>query len=177
MANRDYEHWDVNPGQHDKLQKGTDGALYNGVAEGNNPRDVINQVGKQALIERMAGTTDKKSRAYKSARDQVQRWNKGSRKPSKANQGRLRAIAEEARRSAVSALGKMFVKIAATFRFSSGTWDYVQADLTGDALSDYLAAVERGDYEMATQIVAEEYGIDPGDIEGFDDFGGVEMDW
>lgn len=174
---REYNSWDINPKANDKMVKSSEDAMYKDVGNGSDVSEVVDRVGKQELINRLAGTTDKKTRAYKSARDKVQRWVKGSRNPRKDNAARMRAMMEEKRRAEIAATGQVNVKIKADFRFSSGKWDYVQAPLTGDALTDYLSAMERGDVEMATQIVAEQYGIDPNDIEGFDGFEGIDMDW
>lgn len=174
---REYNSWDMEAGTRARMAEGYKSSAYGDLPPGSDVNAIVDRVGKQELIQRLAGTTDKKDRAYKSARDKVTRWEKGTRNPNKDAQSRMSAIMEDKRRQEMRNAGRVNVKVKGEYRFSSGTWDYVEAPLTGPALEDFMSAMERGDYEMATQIVAEEYGVDPGDIEGMEGFEGVDMDW
>ncbi|MFC9916348.1 hypothetical protein [Streptomyces sp. NPDC127197] len=156
-----YDEWEIPDPVHRDLEQGLMEGVYGAMADGS-IQSVVDAIGKQELILMMAGTTDKKSRAYKSARDKVGRWLKGSRRPSKAGQQLLDSLAKKFKRDQVMARGSLSVSISGTFVTSKKPWKgKMSATLTGTALADFMDALEGGDPMWAAQVVCQEYGMDP----------------
>ena len=175
---RDYPAWDMDDNTRRELGEGLDGALYQGVPAGEDVEAIVAEVGRDRLLEAMSGTTDKRSREWKNARDNLSRWRRGARRPSEASRRQLRGAAEAQRRAQVQARGHAHVRFNATFRTSKKPWQgYADADLTGSDLDDFLAAQAAGDSELAAQIVADAYGLDPEFVLGIEGPSGFEISW
>jgi len=174
----DYPDWDMSDDTRAQLHAGLDGALFNGVPGGGDVDAVIEHVGRDRLLQAMSGTTDKRSREWKNARDNLSRWRRGARTPSKESQDRMRAAAEDKRRGDVRDARSVHVRYTATFITSKKPWDgYADADLTGPQLDGFLAAQANGDDELAAQIVADAYGLDPEFVLGIEGLSGFEIQW
>src|SRR6516162_4415732 len=102
---REYPAWDMDDNTRRERGEGLDGALYSGVPGGADVEAVVQQVGRERLLEAMSGTTDKSSREWKNARDNLSRWRRGARHPNEASRNQLRGAAEARRRDQVQARG------------------------------------------------------------------------
>jgi hypothetical protein len=175
---REYPAWDMDDNTRRQLGEGLDGALYSGVPGGADVEAVVQQVGRERLLEAMSGTTDKSSREWKNARDRLSRYRRGARHPDKANQAAMRGAAEARRRDQVRDRGHARVRFNATFITSKKPWEgYAVGDLTGPDLDDFLAAQAAGNSELAAQIVSEAYGLDPEFVLGIEGPSGFEIQW
>jgi hypothetical protein len=154
-----------------------DEGLYAGLPGGAAVEDIVAQAGRDSVIEQLSGTTDRSSRAWKNARDNLSRWRRGARHPSQVSQQGLRSAAEASRRGEIRAAGRAHVRVSATVRTSSKTWGYADADLTGPVLDDFVAAREAGNDELAAQIVFDAYGLDPDMIVSLEGVEGFEISW
>jgi hypothetical protein len=177
MTRQEYSPWEMDPQVRQDLAASMDAGMYTGVPEGAAVEDVVSQVGRDRLIEMMSGTTDRRSREWKNARDNLSRWRRGARHPGAASQRRLRDAATTTRRDEIRQTGRAHVKLNATVHTSSKVWGYADADLTGPDLDDFLAAREAGDDELAAQIVFDAYGMDPDMIFRIDEIGPFEITW
>lgn len=175
----DYPDWDMSDQTRAQLRAGLDGALYAGVPGGDDVDAVVEHVGKDQLLQAMSGTADKSSREWKNARDNLSRWRRGARTPNRESQDKMRAAAEDKRRGEVRDARSVHVRYNATFRTSPPKkWvGYADADLTGSQLDDFLAAQAGGDSELAAQIVADAYGLDPEFVLGIEDLEGFDIQW
>ena len=175
---RDYPAWDMDDNTRRDLGDGLDGALYQGVPAGEDVEAIVAEVGRDRLLEAMSGTTDKRSREWKNARDNLSRWRRGARRPSEASRRQLRGAAEARRRDQVRDRGHARVRFNATFITSKKPWEgYAVGDLTGPDLDDFLAAQATGNSELAAQIVSEAYGLDPEFVLGIEGPSGFEIQW
>jgi hypothetical protein len=177
MPDRRYPAWDMDDDARRELSEHMNAGMYSGVPPGDAIEGIVGQVGKDPLIAMLSGTTDRSTRQWKNARDNLSRWRRGARHPKPASQQRLRAAAESNRRSAIRSTGRAHVRVEATFRTSKNVWGYADCDLTGPALDDFLSAREAGDDELAAQIVSEGYGLDPAFVLGLGGVTGFEMTW
>jgi hypothetical protein len=123
--------------------------------------------GKRKLAEQLSGTTDRTSRTYKTARDYISRHLRGARGAVKSEKyGNVLTTANrEGRKNEIIESGSLNVRIDATIQVSSGRpWKgglnmKGTMPLRGQQVTDYLNAIEAGDYGKAVNIVAEAYGI------------------
>jgi hypothetical protein len=173
----EYPPWEMSDDTRQALSGQMDQGMYTGVPEGAAVDDVVAQVGRDRLLQMMSGTTDRSSREWKNARDNLSRWRRGARNPSASSQDRLRGAAETGRRDEIRQRGRAHVTLNATVSTSSKTWGYADADLTGSALDEFLAAREAGNDELAAQIVFDNYGLDPDLIVGIDSIEGFQITW
>lgn len=171
-----YQNWRMSESTRNAARAQLEGALYRGVPEGTDVQGVESQIGRQRLIEEMAGTTDKQSRAWKTARDTLTRWRNGTRGIGPKNAGKIRKIAEGDRRRRAGRR-PVHVTITGDFKTSGSRWanGKARAGLTGGASSDFMDAIEAGDSELAMQIAMDEYGLDPDRVEGIEHLEGIEM--
>jgi hypothetical protein len=177
MPPPEYSPWDMTDETRAQLGRLREESMYSGVPPGADVEAVVGQVGREQLIETMSGTTDRSSREWKNARDNLSRWRRGARHPSQANRDRLRGAAEANRRQEIGQSGRAHVRVDATVRTSKNRWGYAEADLTGPSLSDFLAASEAGDDELAAKIVYDAYGLDPEFVLGVEGIEGFEISW
>lgn len=177
---RQYEPWDMDDETRNALRDRMSSGMFAGIPEpgsADNVQALQNRFGRERLTEWLSGTADKKSRAWKSARDSLGRWRRGSRGISGKSRDRLRSAGQKGRLGGVLSRGSLHVSLTATVRTSRTTWTGVMsADLTGGALRDYVSALESGEYERAAMIVADEYGLDPEYIEGIESVHGFDAD-
>jgi len=138
---------------------------------------IVNQVGRDAVVERMSGTTDRSSREWKNARDRLSRYRRGARRPNEENWQRLRGAAQAGRHTEIREARRAHVTLNATVTTSSKTWGRADEDLTGPDLTDFLDAREAGDDMLAAQIVFDAYGMDPEMILSIEDIEGFQMRW
>jgi hypothetical protein len=173
----EYPPWEMSDDTRAALGGQMDAGMYAGVPEGAAVEDVVAQVGRDRLLEMMSGTTDRSSREWKNARDNLSRWRRGARHPSGSSQDRMRGAAETGRRAEIRGRRHAHVTLNATVRTSSKSWGLAKADLTGSALDDFMDAREAGNDELAAQIVFDNYGMDPDVIVGIDSIEGFEITW
>lgn len=119
--------------------------------------------GRRELAERMSGTTNRSSREYKNARDYISRHLRGSRRSVKSPEYRkvIAGANREGKKNRVIESGSLNVTITGHFKVSSRVYrGAIKAKaLTGDALRNYVNAVERGDMQTALNIVSRNYGM------------------
>jgi hypothetical protein len=161
---RDYEPWEMPDTARAALDSAMRNGLYQGISRIRTAGDVQAlqaQLGRERLTALLAGTTDKRSRDWKNARDNLRRYRTGAR-GLKRGAARLHGAAEQARRDRIRNLGTLHVTLRATVRTSRTEWDgKMDADLTGSDLVDFLSAADCGAWETAAQIVIDAYGLDP----------------
>jgi hypothetical protein len=173
---RDYPEWEMDDETRQGLAEQLDNALFGDVPAGGDVEAIVDQVGRDRVVEALAGTNDKQSREWKNARDRLSRYRRGARKPNQENRARLRGAAENKRRDDIRGRGSAHVRYDATFTTSKAPWiGYADADLTGSDLTDFLDAQAAGDYELAAQIVANAYGLDPEFVLSIDDLSGFDI--
>jgi len=160
-----------------ELGRQREASMYSGVPDGADVEGIVGQVGRERLLEAMSGTTDRSSREWKNARDNLSRWRRGARHPSPVNRDRLRGAAEADRRQEIRQTGKATVRVDATVRTSKNRWGYAEADLTGPDLTEFLAACEAGNDELATQVVFDAYGLDPEFVLSIEGIEGFDISW
>jgi hypothetical protein len=177
MPPPEYSPWDMTDQTRAALGQQRETSMYSGLPGGSDVEGIVSQVGRDRLIEAMSGTTDRSSREWKNARDNLSRWRRGARNPSQASRDRLRGAAETNRRQEIRQTGRAHVRVDAEIRTSSKRWGYADADLTGPALEDFLAASAAGNDELATQIVFDAYGLDPEFVLGIDGVSGFDITW
>jgi hypothetical protein len=159
---RDYPEWDIDDDTAEIVDRSVRDEIYRDVPPGTDSVASEEQVGRQELTARLAGTRDKSSRAWKTARDTLTRYRSGRRAVGPRNAARIRAATEAARRDSIRAARRAHVEITAGWTTSRTRWlGKPVADLTGEDLTDFLAAIEEGDTLGAIQIVADVYGLDP----------------
>ena len=159
------------------LDAGMEAGLYAGVPPGDAIEELLRMLGRDRLVEALSGTTDKRSREWRNARDNLSRYRRGARRPQEATQQRMRAAAEEQRRAQVRTATRAHVRLNATFKTSRNTWGLAYTDLTGPDLEDFMAAREAGNDELAAQIVTDAYGLDPAFVLGLEGVSGFEITW
>ncbi len=175
---REYDRWDMDDSTRRALNEQLNASLFGDVPGGGDVEAVVEQVGRDRLLEAMSGTTDRGTREWKNARDNLSRWRRGARRPGAASQAKLRGAAETRRRDDVRSSGRAHVRFNATFKTSKKPWQgYADADLTGSDLEDFLAAQAAGDDELAAQIVTDAYGLDPEFVLRIDDISGFDIQW
>jgi hypothetical protein len=148
-------------------------ALYGGIPQRfHSGRDVVQlegMIGKTEVTRILAGTDDKKSKAWKSAQRQQQRYRRGERGVKSIAAGKaaqLKAAARQWARSAFLKLdGPLDVTVSVKWLISRDVKKSTPtAMLTGDALTAFKAAVLGGKYIRAIQIVTWEWGLDPHEV-------------
>lgn len=141
-------------------------------------RELQDRYGKENLIKWLSGTTDKSSRAWKSARDGLSRRRSGRMGVGPAWRNKFKSAGRRAKASGIRSRGSLHVSLTADIR-TSRDWDRgrtMTADLSGDALNSYLEALEAGAIIDAAMIVVEEYGIPPEVVLEIDNISGFESD-
>lgn len=141
-------------------------ALYGGLPAGSDISQASAAVGKQRLAEMLSGTTDKKSRSYKTARDYISRHLAGRRSKviPEFEQKITRALRAN-RRTAIRQAGSITAKIVGEIQVSKKAWGKggtaaMSATLSGTELDRYIDALDRGDGNSAMGIFLDAYGID-----------------
>jgi hypothetical protein len=171
---RDYPDWDLDERAEELLDRGIRDQIYRGIPPGTDTVAAEAEIGRDELTARLAGTTDKSTRAWKTARDTLTRYRSGRRTPGPKNAARIREAIEAARRDRIRAARHARVDISAGWITSRTRWyGKAVADLTGDDLTDFIAAIEQDDMVLAVQIVADAYGLDPDYVMGLDISDGV----
>ena len=134
-------------------------------------------MGKRALVEQMAGTTDRSSKAYKNARDNLGRYLRGTRSPNPASQQKIQKAARTDHVEQLRTRGSLRVKYTADVRKSKRLWKNgnITADLTGGELQDYLDAIEAGDEAGALAIVMDAYGLPADEVASIDNIHGMDL--
>lgn len=177
---RDYEQWDMSDDTRRQLGESIESGAYSGAPEARDAQGVQamqDELGREELTRRLSGTDDKRSRAWKSARDSLSRWRSGRRAVSSQAAGRLQGASRAFWRLGMRQRGSVHVDLTVTVRTSRTSWTGVMsADLTGGALEDYLDALEAGNFEGVAQVVADNYGLDPEYIESVESVHGFEQD-
>jgi hypothetical protein len=179
---REFPEWEMSDDDRAELENRISGGMFGdlpGVPE--TPEDVRrlqDRYGKDNLIAWLSGTTDKRTRAWKSARDGLSRRRTGRQGIGRLWRDKFRSAGRRGRTQAIGNRGQLHVTLVADIR-TSRHWDYgrpMDADLTGDQLGDYLEALEGGNFDHAAMIVAEAYGIDPDYIVEIANISGFEAD-
>lgn len=196
---RDYPEWDMSDetrqALHGHLEEGQRAAREAAEEEAMlirsaDPADieaVIGQVGRDRLLEALAGTPDRGSRQWENARHNLSRWRRGVHSPDAAHRGVIKrqtaAAVRRARarhRQLPERGRKAHVRLSATFRTSDRRrpWTGVaDAYLTGEDIDDFRAALAGGDDVLAAQITSDAYGLDPDFVLGLDDVSGFAITW
>lgn len=161
---RDYEEWNYSQGArdslHDQVQSTVFGEMDTRSAEG--VQRLQEQFGREEVTAQLAGTRDKSTRAWKSARDSLSAWRSGRRGVSETSAERLQEAGRGGQLGLLAAGGRAVIGMDVTVRTSKATWSgRVGADLTGRDLRDFVEAMERGDTTEAVMIGFDAYGLDP----------------
>ncbi|HVW41007.1 MAG TPA: hypothetical protein VHC18_06630 [Amycolatopsis sp.] len=179
---REFPEWEMTDATRQALNEQIGDRMFGGLPGiPETPEDVRqlqDRFGKDNLIQWLSGTADKSSRAWKSARDGLSRRRAGRTGIGRLWRDKFRTAGRRSRTQAVRGRGSLSVSLTANIR-TSRHWDYgrtMSADLSGDALNDYLEALEAGAFEQAAMVVAEAYGIDPDVIVEIDNVTGFEAD-
>jgi hypothetical protein len=135
--------------------------------------------GRDRLAMRLAGTDDKKSRAYKSQRDYISRIVRGGRGIGK---GKASILSKAARTMAADKVrqktGPTKVKIAATWKISSTEWNgAATGEFTGEERETLASLIESGDHDAILDMVTNKYGEEFAEqMLDVIDFEGIEID-
>lgn len=179
---REFPEWEMSDDDRRELEGMIDQGMFGDLPPvPESPEDVRRMqdtYGKENLIRWLSGTDDKRSRAWKSARDGLSRRRTGRQGIGKLWRDKFRTAGRRSRADALTSRGRLSVSLTADIR-TSRAWDYgrtMSAVLTGDDLTDYLSALQDGNYENAAMIVAEAYGIDPEVIVEIANISGFESD-
>lgn len=135
--------------------------IYGGLPAGTDIGAAADRVGKQRLAEQLSGTTDRKSRKYRNARDYISRHLGGRRRSvSPEFQGRVSKVLQGERRRDLSRTG-MRVEVVADVKVSSKVWKRgrMTANFDPAQTAEYLDALERGDGREAMSMIMTEYGM------------------
>ncbi len=151
-------------------------AFYGRPVDPMNVREVVDTVGRRRLTEILSGSTDTKSRAYRNQRDNISRWLRQGRRPTRSRT-KLTAAVSAARRQQVERKGRLGFRTIATVRVSSKPWrsGRITGTLAGRNLTDFLNAADGGDWEMAAQIGFEQYGLNPNSVRGLEGLSDVDF--
>lgn len=178
---RQFPEWEMSDADRRALQDQIDSSMFGDLSAPETPEDVRrmqDRYGRDDLIAWLSGTTDKRSREWKSARDGLSRRRTGRTGIGRRWRDKFRTAGRRARSAGIRSRGSMSVSLTADIR-TSRTWDYgrtMSADLTGSDLQDYLDALEAGAYTNAAMIVADSYGVDPDVILEITNISGFESD-
>lgn len=176
---REFPEPNISDDDRSELRDRSERGLWGDLPDPQTPEDVRrlqDQYGRDNLIQWLSGTTDKRSRAWKSARDGLSRRRSGRVGVGRAWRDKFRSAGRRGRSDRIRSRGTLNVSLTADIR-TSRKWDYgrtMTADLSGSELEDYLEAAQDGRYEDAALIVADSYGIDPeyiveiANVSGFD---------
>jgi hypothetical protein len=174
--NRDYPEWDMSAGTRSRIDAQVREQIYRGVPPGEDSGASEQQIGREELTRRLAGTGDKSSRAWKTARDTLTRYRNGRRRVGSKNATRIRKATEAARRDRMHAARTARVQISAGWQTSRTLWlGKAVADLSGPDLYDFLDAIEAGNTLLAIQIVADVYGLDPEFVMSLEEIGEITI--
>lgn len=170
--------WNLSSEVKGKLDEKIKGSVYRDV-----PQDDIHaaeaKYGKEELAYRMSGTRDKKTRAYKSARDRLTRIRSGKvRSPKASTVGSVNRAARKAKTDELRKRSSIDVSCVADVKTSRTTWERgnIKATLSGEELEQFLAALDEGDQEAALQVMCDEYGLDPDYVEDITDVTNFHME-
>jgi hypothetical protein len=178
---REYPEWEMSDEARQQLNDKITGEHFAGLEEPQTPADVRrlqDEYGRENLTAWLAGTTDRSSRAWKSARDGLSRRRTGRQGIGKLWRDKFRTAGRRGRTSGIRAHGALNVRLTADVKVST-KWDRqrpMSATLTGSDLADYLDALESGNVEQAAMVVADAYGIPPEAITELDNISGFESD-
>lgn len=175
---RDWIPWGLSGEVKGKLNRHIGNSVYRDVPQ-DDIRAAEQKYGKDELAFRMAGTQDKKSRAYKSARDRLTRIRNGKvRTPKAATVNSVNRAAKKSRTDELRKRSSISVSCVADVKTSRTTWERgnIKATLSGDALEEFLTALDKGDQEGALQIMCDEYGLDPDYVEDITDVTNFHME-
>ncbi len=175
---RGYPGWDMDDDTERRIDQEVRGQVYEGVPPGTDSAAAEAQIGREELTARLAGTTDRTSRAWKSARDTLTRYRSGRRRVGPKNAARIRAATEAVRCDRIRASRVVNMTVTANWQTSRTAWiGKAVADLTGEDLTEFLAAVESGDTVGAVQILSDAYGLDPEFVQGINELGEIDIQW
>lgn len=168
MIRRDWPEWDVDDRAVEQMAELFPAAIQRGIpTSANTGADVVtfeNVLGRSRVTEILSGTTDKKSKAWKSAQRQQQRYRRGERGRTKLTpriQEKLKQGAvREARARFARQDGPTDVSLVVKWTISSDTKRAnPNARLADDYWRAFQGAVLRGNYVRAVQVVTEAYGV------------------
>lgn len=179
---REYPEWDISDADREALANSVSGSTWAGLpsppVDAAGVRTLQDRYGKDTLIAHLAGTTDKGSRQWKSARDGLSRRRAGRMAIGRGWRDKFISAGRRARARSIIARGQMHVTLTADI-LTSRHWDRgrrMNASLSGDDLQDYLDAVMGGRHEEAAMVVADSYGIGADVIISIANVSGVEAD-
>lgn len=179
---REFPEWEMSDDDRRQLSARAEGGLWGGLPEvPETPEEVRrlqDRYGRDNLVAWLSGTTDRKSRAWKSARDGLSRRRAGRTGIGPQWRNKFQTASRRGRSGRVRGRGSLHVSLTADIR-TSRTWDYgrtMTADLTGADLDEFLQAVEENRYEDAATIVADNYGLSSDFILEIANVSGFETD-
>jgi hypothetical protein len=148
-------------GQSREFTARSDRGLYGDLPAGSDIAGAADKIGRQRLAEQLSGTTDRKSRKYRNARDYISRHVRGARRTVKSEfEGKVAGLLRNDRRAEIRQRGSMRVEIRADVQVSKKVWKgLMRKDLTGSQVNDYLDALERDDGNEAMSVFLDAYGI------------------
>jgi len=132
------------------------------------PRDLVMELGTSGLAQRLAGTSDKKSKEYKSSLRNVNRYiapaGKQQRKPSAATQQRMNQIAREQKMKPPPPKGGVGVNLDGKI-IVGGSPDKardreIDLDIAEEDWARLQDAAIDGDEAAAWDVLADAYGVD-----------------
>jgi hypothetical protein len=139
---------------------GSERSLYGDLPSGSNIQAAADRLGRRELAEQLAGTTDRKTRKYKTARDYISRHLRGARRTVKPDyQAKVTDAMRTQRRGEIRERGQMQVRITADVKVSAKVWrnGRMVSTLRGADLRDYLDALNHGDGNKAMSIFLNSY--------------------
>lgn len=165
--------WDVTDKAIEDMGREFPTALYGGIPRNvSTGADVVRleqMIGKAEVTRILAGTDDRKSKAWKSALRQQQRYRRGERGVKGIAADRSEKLTTAARNAArnrfVGAPGPLNVRISVRWVISRDSKKSTpEAPLAGEALAAFKTAVTGGQYVRAIQIVTWAWGLDPSEV-------------
>lgn len=174
----DWMGWDLASEVKNKVKGLFNRSVYRDVPQ-DDIRAVEDRVGRDELAFLMADTRDKKSRAYKSARDRLTKIRSGKvRTPKASTVNSANRAAMRKRTSEIKERGSTRISFVADVKTSRTTWanGKVAATLSGSALEEFTNALDAGDQEKALMVVCDEYGLDPDYVETLEDVKNLHME-
>jgi hypothetical protein len=167
--------WDMSDQDRAQLRGAMEEAALAGTRESTDVGDLIEQLGGRRVAEILSGTTDHKSRAYRSQLRNVQRWRQGRSPAARTVQRLTSSRRTEAARKMRDA-GSVEYTAEATWVTSRKPWrGEAHGTLSGRRLAAFADAIESGDYETAAEVMAGDYFGQEDIVAGVEDLGGITL--
>lgn len=167
--------WDMTDPERARVRESMSRAAMRGVPGDASVTDLIGELGNSRVAEILSGSSDKKSRGYRSALRNVQRWQQG-RQPARRTVERVTAARRREAATRLRTSGGVGYQADAKWTTSKSPWiGTAKGRLTGRRLDQFSQHVENGDWESAAEMLAGDYFGDDGVVIGVSNFG-VDLD-